>query len=144
MNLELILIVVFLVLVVIFPLIGRISGWSALANFYRFSGEFQGERWRFQSAEMRWRIGYNNCLTIGANESGLYISLFFLFRFNHPNLFIPWNEVTLDAKKGFLYKYLEFRFLQAPMIPFRVSERLGQRIMQSAGPMRFGKEEGLR
>ena len=32
-------------------LIGRISGWTRLANFYRISGEFMGERWRFQSAQ---------------------------------------------------------------------------------------------
>jgi hypothetical protein len=89
MNPELILIIIFLVLVVIFPLIGRISGWGTLATFYRFSESFMGECWRFQSAEMRWKGGYNNCLTIGANESGLYLSVFFLFRLGHPQLFIP-------------------------------------------------------
>jgi hypothetical protein len=140
MSPELILIVVFFVLVVIFPLIGRISGWSILATFYRFSESFIGECWRFQSAELRWKMGYNNCLTIGTNSSGLFISMFFLFRFGHPQLFIPWSDVSVETKRGFLCKYMEFHFRQAPIIPFRVSERLGQRIMQSGGPARFGKE----
>jgi len=145
MNPELILIVIFLVLVVIFPLIGRISGWSTLATFYRFSESFMGECWRFQSAEMRWKVGYNNCLTIGASASGLYISIFFLFRFGHPPLFVPWSEISVNMKKSFFRKYMEFQFQKAPMIPFRVSERLGQRLAKAAGnawPERREKFDG--
>ncbi len=135
MDPELILILIFIILIVIFPVIARISGWSTIANFYRFTGEFQGKRWYFQSAEMRWKMGYNSCLTIGTNESGLYLSIFFPFRFGHPNLFIPWGEVTFDKKKGFIRKFVEFRFKQAPMIPFCLSEKLGNLIIESSGYM---------
>lgn len=120
-------------LIAIFFLIGRISGWATLANFYRFSGEFMGERWQFQSAQMRWKLGYNNCLTIGVNETGLYLSVFFLFRVGHPTLFIPWTEISTNKKKGYFRTYMEFRFKQAPAIPFLVTERLGQRIVKAQG-----------
>jgi hypothetical protein len=120
-------------LIVVFFFIGRISGWSTLANYYRLSGSFIGQCWRFQSAEMRWRVGYNNCLTIGANESGLYLSVFLLFRFGPPNLFIPWVDLSVSLKKGLFRKYMEFQFQQAPNIPFRVAERLGQKIAEGAG-----------
>ncbi len=48
MSPKLILIVIFLVLVVIFPLIGRISGWGTLANAWpegreKFGGNFSGK-----------------------------------------------------------------------------------------------------
>jgi hypothetical protein len=79
-------------------------------------------------------MGYNNCLTIGANPTGLYLSVFFLLRFGHPNLFIPWADISVTAsKRVFLSIYTEFRFRQTPMIRFRVSERLEQRIAKAAG-----------
>lgn len=130
-------------LIGLFFVIARLSGWTTLVTFYRFSNSFIGECWRFQSAEMRWKMGYNNCLTIGANESGLYLSVFFLFRFGHPNLFIPWTDISVNTKKGFIYTHMEFRFRQAPMIPFQVSERLGQRIAKAAGNAWSGRKETI-
>jgi hypothetical protein len=120
-------------LIVLFMLVARLSGWTTLATFYRLSGSFSGQCWRFQSAELGWEIGYNNCLTVRVNPAGLYLSVFFLFRPGHPNLFIPCTEISVTRKKGFLSTYMEFQFSQAPMIPSRVSERLGQRITKASG-----------
>ena len=115
-------------------LVSRLGGWATLATFYRLSGSFNGDCWRFQSGEFRWRVGYNNCLAVGANPTGLYLSVFFLFRFGHPDLFIPWADISvISGKKGFLSIYAEFRFRQASEIPLRINERLLQRIMESAG-----------
>ncbi len=115
-------------------LVARLGGWATLATFYRLSGSFNGDCWRFQSGEFRWKMGYNNCLTVGANLTGLYLCVFFLFRFGHPDLFIPWADISVTpGKRGFLSIYTEFRFRQARMIPFRVNERLAQQIMKSAG-----------
>lgn len=112
----------------------RLGGRATLATFYRLSGSFSGECWRFQSGELRWKMGYNNCLTAGVNPTGLYLSVFFLFRFGHPNLFIPWADVSVaPGKRGLLSIYTEFRFRQVPTIPFRVNERLARRIIESAG-----------
>ncbi|MBM4340629.1 MAG: hypothetical protein FJ110_13935 [Deltaproteobacteria bacterium] len=118
---------------ILFFVIGRISGWSTLSNFYRFPGEFTGQKWRFQSAQLRWYMGYNNCLTIGANESGLFLSAFFLLRIGHPPLFIPWGDVSVMKKKGVWGKYAELRFRQAPAIPFRMSVHLSAKIAAVAG-----------
>jgi len=122
-------------------LVAHIGGWTNLGTFYRLSGSFNGECWRFQSAGLRWKVGYNNCLTVGVNPSGLYLSVFFLFRIGHPNLFIPWADISVTwGKRGLLSIYTEFRFRQAPTIPFRVNERLAQRIMESAGSSWPGKD----
>ena len=48
--------------------LATIGGWRRLAEAYRFEGTFEGSRWRFTSARMRWGVNYNGCLTIGANE----------------------------------------------------------------------------
>ncbi len=126
-------------------LISRVSGWSALANFYRSSGEFLGQVWRFQSGQFRWHMGYNNCLTIGANASGLYLSTFFILRIGHPSLFIPWSDVSATLQKSFWGRYLEFRFSQAPNIPLRISLPLGEKVLKASGhsglQMDFGGRE---
>jgi len=119
--------------------ISRISGWSVLKDAYGFSNPFSGDLWRFQSASMRWAIGYNNCLTIGSNREGLYISAFFFFRPFHLPLFIPWEDVSVNSKKMLLFKFIdvgsmEFNFQKVPTVPFRISRRLSLKIAQSAGP----------
>jgi hypothetical protein len=122
-------------------IVSRIGGWATLATFYRLSGSLNGECWQFQSGGLRWKMGYKNCLTVGVNPARLYLSVFFLFRFGHPNLFIPWAEISATlSKRDFLSIYTEFKFRQAPMIPFRVNERLAQRIIESAGSSWPGKD----
>lgn len=123
-------------LAVVLFLIGRISGWATLANFYRASGEFFGPTWKFQSGQLRWRMGYNNCLTLGANHSGIYLSVFFLFRIGHPSLFIPWEEISINTQKNFWGRYMEFRFKQAQRIPLRVNLQLGEKILEASGHSR--------
>jgi hypothetical protein len=130
-------------LFVLFMLVARMSCWATLATFYRLSGSFNGGCWRSQSAELSWKVGYNNCVTVGVNPAGLYLSVFFLFRFGHPNLFIPWADISAtQGKRGFLSIYTEFRFRQAPTIPFRVNKRLARRMMESAGSSWPGKDRG--
>jgi hypothetical protein len=96
-NLELIILVILVCWVGISYVIAHIGGWFRLARFYRFSGAFLGERWRFQSAQMRWKVGYNNCLTVGASPEGLYLSVMFILRFGHPPLFVPWSDISVNV-----------------------------------------------
>src|SRR6266852_4733190 len=75
--------------------IGRVSGWALLANRFRTDSRFPGQIWTWQSARMRWGCNYNNCLTLGSDPSGLYLSIMLLFRIGSPSLLIPWPEVTV-------------------------------------------------
>ncbi len=138
-NLELFIPISIGCWVAISLLISRISGWATVARYYRSLEPFQGERLRVQSAALRWKTGYNNCLTVGTNDFGLYLSVFFILRVGHPNLFIPWADISAVCRRGFLSAYVEFQFRQTPTVPFRVSERLGRRIIQSAGPSWVGE-----
>jgi len=114
-------------------ILATIGGWRRLAETYRFEGTFEGSRWRFTSARMRWGVNYNGCLTIGANERGLYVAVLFLFRLAHPPLFIPWSDVRVTEQRGLVFKYLEFGFLKAPAVPFRVRHQLGSALLQAGG-----------
>src|SRR5690242_14334549 len=84
-------VVAFLVISVLMSWIG---GWGALARKFRSSSEFRGEKQTGQTIRMRWRAGYNYCVTIGCDATGLYLEMNWLYRFQHPPLFIPWGEIT--------------------------------------------------
>lgn len=144
-NVELLVLVILVCWACISYIIAHIGGWFTLARFYRLSGTFIGERWRFQSAQLRWKIGYNNCVTIGASPVGLYLSVMFILRFGHPSLFVPWSDISVRVIKGLFTPVLEFRFQQAPAIPLRVSERLSQKIRALAGTSwPAGSSEGVK
>ncbi len=115
-------------------LISRISGWASLAERYQYSDLFDGKRWWFQSAQMRWLMGYNNCLIVGANRKGLYLGVIWPFRIGHPPLLIPWNDIAISTKRLLGFRSMDLRFRYSPAVPFRISERLGRKLAEVAGP----------
>jgi len=113
-------------------MVSFLSGWAELARTYRLAGAFTGNRWRLQSGRMRLLMGYNNCLTVGANQQGLHLAMFFPFRAGHPPLFIPWCDISIRKGKSLWLKWSEFQFRQAPSVWVRLNERLSKRIEDSA------------
>lgn len=114
-------------------LTSHIGGWASLARLYACSDGFSGDRWSFQSGQMRGMANYGNCLTIGANSQGLYLSILFLFRIGHPALFIPWREVSVTRKKVLWFKRVQLHLGRDLSIPLQISERLASKLKQSAG-----------
>jgi hypothetical protein len=55
--------------------------------------------WRWQSGVFARTVAYRSCLTVGVNEGGLYLAVWFLFRMAHSPLFIPWGDVKLIETK---------------------------------------------
>ena len=110
-----------------------LSGWTALARVYLHKGEFQGEGWRHQSAQMRWLAKYNFCLTVGANPQGLYISILRPFRFAHPALFLPWRAVSSRQVKFLGRPMTELLLGRETRVPFRIDEKLAARLRSAAG-----------
>ena len=120
-------------------LTAAIGGWKLLTRRFRMQGEFFGQKWRFESAQMRYRTNYGSCLTIGANGTGLFAKPLLVFRLWHPPLFVPWTEITVVPKKVLLWNMVEYRLGREEQIPFRVRPRLAQKIqaaaMQTGAPM---------
>lgn len=115
--------------------IGRASGWIALAQRYRATEEFTGKRWHMQHAQFRWSMNYSGALTVGANASGLHLSILFPFRPGHPTLFIPWADAKIDMKQSFwLGKFMEIQFPELPGIYVRFGEKLARKIAETVGP----------
>ena len=111
----------------------RISGWASLAQRYRYDEQFSGGRLRFRSAAMRYWGHYSNCLTMGANPQGFFISISIPFLVGHPPLFIPWNDITVRRIRFLWTTWVELHLSRQPAIPLRVSERLARKLAALAG-----------
>lgn len=114
-------------------LLSHLGGWAALARQYGCAREFVGPRWKLQSGQMRYLVGYNNCLTLGANREGLYISLAVPFFLGHQPLFIPWRDISVTRKKVLWLKQVRLGLGRETPVPFQISERLADRLKASAG-----------
>ena len=70
---------------------------------------------------------------MGADARGLYLSVFFLFRFGHPPIFVPWRDITITEKKLFKIQLLELRFRKTENLSVRFTVKLGDRLAIAAG-----------
>jgi hypothetical protein len=116
-------------------IIGLASGWRLLSK--RFScpkGSFHGETWSFRRARMRFFANYGNCLNFGADQSGLYMSIFPIFRVGHPPLLIPWSEITVvPGETGLVFKQRTLRLGRQEAVSIRISASLMEHLRQAAG-----------
>jgi len=116
--------------------ISYVGGWASLSKRFRFRGQFPGSRWRGQSGQMRWIAGYRHCLTVGANENGLYLATFPFFPLAHPPLLIPWSEVSHSKRRMFFFPMVRFELGRETAVPFWVRETLAERLRNVAGKAR--------
>jgi len=113
--------------------ISLIGGWFSLAKVYRTQVPFSGTKWKMQSGQMRWLANYNNVLTLGVSPQGLYLASMFLFRFMHPPLLVPWSEIKVRRKKGWVFETVIFTMGHELAIPLRIREKLASKLRESAG-----------
>ena len=115
--------------------IALIGGWRLLAKRFRMQGTFTGAKWEMQSARMRHLSNYNRALTIGADNTGLFIVPFILFRAWHPALFVPWTEISVRyTTQLFFFKFVELRLGRSEEIPFTIRPTLAAKVEAAAGP----------
>jgi hypothetical protein len=114
-------------------IVSRLTGWSRIAAHYRNAGGFTGKVWRFQTITTRWGMGYKGGTNVGADSRGLYISFGFLFRFEHPPLFVPWGDITITEKQISRSRMLELRFRKSEDLPVRIFAELGAHLAEAAG-----------
>jgi hypothetical protein len=110
-----------------------VGGWFSLSRLYRTRLPFDGTKWRRQSGRMRWLTNYNNVLTLGVSPQGLYLATMFLFRFMHPPLLIPWSEIKVLRRKGWVFEYTIFTMGHELEIPLWIREKLAAKLRESAG-----------
>jgi len=123
---EPVLPVLFLLVLIpgLMALLSRLGGWKALAERYPCSGEAPRPRYWFGYGIFgRW-CGYNGCLIVSADQAGCYLSLWRVFSFCHPPIFIPWSELREIRKQTICWKPI-YRFVttRAPEVDFALRGR---------------------
>jgi hypothetical protein len=114
-------------------LISLAGGWAQLSHDFRTRDEPRGPRWRFQSARLRFGVGYNGVLTFAVDPMGLWISIFPLFRVGHPPLFIPWREMTATRERAMRSEVLKLRFQRHPSITLTIRGSLARKMEAALG-----------
>ena len=114
-------------------LLSYTGGWATLARKFRYRPTFNGSRWRGESGYMRGIAHYRNCLVIGANPEGLYLSVFFPFRLAHPPMLIPWSEVTFSKSRVFFVTMVRLQLGREHPVPLSIRESLAKRIREASG-----------
>jgi hypothetical protein len=117
--------------IVVVILSSKLSGWKTIAHYYRSDVPFDGVRFRFQSAGMRFGTNYNGLLTVGVNRMGLHLSVWFLFHIGLPPLFIPWRDITMTERKKFFMRQIVLKFARCPTIPLIITKRLADKIARA-------------
>jgi len=125
-------------------LFGFVSGWSSLAKSYP-GKELQNSFLGFQSIEMAniAPIFYRSCVFIGGDQKGIYLTAFFLFRTNHPPIFIPWRDISIVHRSAiFLFPDTELKFRREPTVSLRIYRAQEELLKEKAGnnwPIQSGK-----
>jgi len=117
--------------VLVFFIISKMSGWSRLAEVYRFNGDFEGTKFNFISG----RIGimnYNSILFLRASSRGFYISVPLPFKFFSPPLLIPWDDVNIEGVTGLLKNQVLFRFRKRNDVKFKLYKKAAFAIIREA------------
>lgn len=73
-------------------------------------------------------VSYNSCLTIGADRSNLFLSVFFLFKIGHPDLVIPFNEIEGKETKMLFFKYVKLKIKKNHSTNILIPKRLADKI----------------
>ena len=115
-------------------IVSFVGGWFQLSRTFSLNRPFDGVSDGLQSGQMRWFAKYRSCLRLGANAEGLYLAVFFLFRFMHPPLFVPWTEIKVHRQKGWLFgECVTFTMGNDLRIPLRVSGTSARMLEDGAG-----------
>jgi hypothetical protein len=73
-----------------------LGGWRELAYRFKCNEPLDGDHYRFRSGAMGWKVfpvNYGNCLFVTVSSNAFSLSILYPFRFLHPRLVIPWQEV---------------------------------------------------
>jgi hypothetical protein len=114
-------------------LLSAVGGWRKLAEAYPSLQPIAGKRFLFQSAQLRYSVGYNGCLTITADVRGLFVSILLPLRIGHPDFFVPWDEISSEPGGSRWSPTLRLRFSRCPAVPLVITKRLASRLESASG-----------
>lgn len=79
----------------------HISGWRRLAKPYGTDRKPEGKVYSGQQGAIG-IVSYRRCLDVAVSEEGVFLRPGVLFRFAHPQLYVPWTEFHNAERKQVL------------------------------------------
>jgi len=115
-------------------LLSLLGGWHALAKKYRCTTSSSGKLFSFASVGLglgAFPVSYRSCLFVRLNSVGMELSVFPVFRFFHPKLFIPWSAVSDCRRERFWFMNCTAVYVSDPQTRMLFHGRLGREIYGS-------------
>jgi hypothetical protein len=113
-------------------LLSVLSGWRSLARSYPALVPPEGQSFWFRTGSFG-STNYSSCLHFTSGRAGLFLSVFLLFRPAHPPVFVPWSDVSVVFRRGWLLRYADFQFSKQPHVRMRLTRSLGEKILAAGG-----------
>jgi hypothetical protein len=110
-----------------------IGGWHALAKRYRSTSSVSGRLFPFASMGLGrgfFPVSYRSCLFVRLDSAGIGLSVFPLFRFFHPKLFIPWSAVSDCKRERFWFMVCTAVYISEPQTRMLFRGKLGREIYE--------------
>jgi len=114
-------------------LLSLIGGWHALAKRYRSAASDSGTLFSFASMGLGRGFGpvsYRSCLFVRFDSVGMALSIFPLFRFFHPRLFIPWSAVSACKQERHWFMDCTAVYVSDPPVRMLFRGRLGRELYE--------------
>jgi len=112
-------------------LLSYVGGWHELSKNYRRESAVEGRLFPFASMSVGpklFPVSYGSCLFVRLGTEGIALSIFPIFRFLHPPLFIPWRIVTDCRRERFWSLTHTAIYLSEPKTRMLFAGRLGKAI----------------
>ena len=113
-------------------LLASMGGWYSLAASYGTSETIDGQTYSFRSAKLG-IINYNSCLRFTASYSALGIAVMLPFRPGHRLLLVPWSDISATDHRGWIFRYVDFRFAKQPQVRLRMPRKLAEALIATSG-----------
>lgn len=119
--------------------ISFLGGWSRLARHYRARRSSPGGL-AWQTVQLDRGIAFRGSVRVAADEQGLYLTVWPIYRAFHPPLMIPWEDLRGQRQgpssrwgRMLVARTVLLSARLVPGVPLVVSERLAETLSRETG-----------
>ncbi len=118
----------------------RLTGWNKLSGKYRAQSIPKIKLMRAVQVSWDSLMLAGNIYTLGGSDNGLHLGVLFPFRFCHPPLFIPWQDIEAKRVKRLFMSRIQLSFGGDLSRPFEINEKVAEKLRESSNGQ-FGYQE---
>ena len=117
-----------ILMVVVFKVLSVFDPWKLLVQQYAYPHAVPCKMKRWQSALVD-GSRYRACLHVGWDDNGIYFAIEKIFRWGHPTIHIPWNELVIKRTDYWTWFPYEIHPSRLPTIDFRIRPSLARKLI---------------